>query len=287
MSFMPDHPKIYLASSSPRRNTLMQMGGWKFSVLPANIDEAFLPAEIPSAYVLRIAVAKAKAVGDLLKTHPSFYSQEPGGNLLSVGSKESDSNQSTNFILAADTIVVDGKEILGKPRDEAEAVCMLTRLRSRIHQVFTGLALVSVEIGTEKILSGVEEGSLTIRTNRCMTEVVMRNYHDDEITNYVASGDALDKAGSYAIQNGSFNPVKCIRGCYTNVMGLPLCHVAQLFRDIGVLPHCRKSKYFPLAGKLLQRNSWMSRVAVKSGPTRAVKHPRSLHLCLSLSNKNH
>ncbi len=244
MSFMPDHPKIYLASSSPRRNTLMQMGGWKFSVLPANIDEAFLPAEVPSAYVLRVAVAKAKAVVDLLKTHPSFYSKNTNASMLSVGSKESDSNRSTNFILAADTIVVDGKEILGKPRDEAEAVCMLTRLRSRIHQVYTGLALVSVETGTENYRSGVEEDSLTTLTNRCMTEVVMRNYHDDEITNYVASGDALDKAGSYAIQNGSFNPVKCIRGCYTNVMGLPLCHVAQLFRDIGVLPALQEEQIF-------------------------------------------
>lgn len=238
MFFMPANPMIYLASSSPRRNTLMQMGGWNFSVLPADIDEAFLPDEVPSAYVLRIAIAKAKAVVDLLKNHASFYSKD------AVGNKDSAPCKSMNYILAADTTVVDGKDILGKPRDEAEAVCMLTRLRSRIHQVYTALALVRFENRTDNDRFGLDEGSLTILTNLCMTEVGMRNYSDDEITYYVAGGDALDKAGSYAIQNGSFNPVKCIRGCYTNVMGLPLCHVAQTFRDLGVQPVLLEEQIF-------------------------------------------
>ena len=227
---MPKHPTIYLASSSPRRNVLMQMGGWNYSVLPADVDETILPDEEPSAYVLRLAMAKAKEVANQLNLYLSFYSND------AIGGAEIDRAVPPIYILAADTTVVDGKEILGKPIDEAEAVCMLSRLRSRIHQVYTALALARIEKKTETKRSKSGEGSLTILTSMCTTDVVMRNYSDDEITGYVASGDALDKAGAYAIQSQYFNPVKCIRGCYTNVMGLPLCHVSQIFRDIGVHP---------------------------------------------------
>lgn len=227
---MPNHPTIYLASSSPRRYALMRMGGWSYSVLSADVDETPLPGEEPSSYVLRLAMAKAKEVANQLNRYLPFHSKE------AIGGAEMNHVNPPVYILAADTTVVDGKEILGKPRDEAEAVCMLSRLRSRIHQVYSALALARIEKKIETKRSKTGEGSLVILTGLCTTDVVMRNYSDDEITNYVASGDALDKAGAYAIQSQIFAPVKCIRGCFTNVMGLPLCHVSQIFRDIGVHP---------------------------------------------------
>lgn len=227
---MPDHPLIYLASSSPRRIDLMRMGGWRFTALPANIDESVQEGEDPPSYVLRLAITKAREVAQHQKISKHFRSNN------AIHGDDDEKKVVSIYILAADTAVVDGKDILGKPRDEAEAVSMLTRLRSRIHQVYTGLALARLDrkIGNKR--SKNVESNLSVVTGLCMTDVVMRNYSDDEITSYVASGDPLDKAGSYAIQNGLFIPVKCIWGCYTNVMGLPLCHVAQTFREMGIHP---------------------------------------------------
>ncbi|MFZ6027113.1 MAG: Maf family protein [Chloroflexota bacterium] len=186
---------MILASNSPRRKQLLALGGWQFTVQPANIDETPHPAEKPYAYTLRLAVEKARAVGQ----------KEREGTL----------------VVAADTTVADGDAILGKPNDTAEAFAMLTQLRGRSHWVYTAVAVFY-------------QGKLYTEVGE--TEVSMRDYSDEEIRAYVATGDPLDKAGAYAIQHAGFRPVAQIHGCYANVMGLPLCHLARLLARLKI-PH--------------------------------------------------
>lgn len=191
---------IVLASNSPRRRQLLSLGGWQFIVSAAQVDESPLPGELPTDYVLRLAGCKARAAA---VANPA--------NLL---------------FLAADTTVVDelapqGERLLGKPSDAADAWRMLRSLRGRDHQVYTAL-----------VLYRPQDDSLL--TELCCTNVPMRNYSDTEIAAYIASGDPLDKAGGYAIQHAGFHPVEKLHGCYANVMGLPLCHLARLLQKIGL-----------------------------------------------------
>ncbi len=124
-------------------------------------------------------------------------------------------------VVAADTVVVspDGAEILGKPVDAADARRMLRCLRGVSHTVVTGVA--------------VRGGPLEL-IDQVVTAVLMRAYTDAEIDGYIASGSPLDKAGAYGIQDGGFSPVASIDGCYLNVVGLPLCAVARLLRQLGL-----------------------------------------------------
>jgi len=186
---------LVLASSSPRRRQLMAVGGWTFTLIPADVDERPLPGESPGETVLRLAVTKARGAAALAPN--------------------------SSIIIAADTIVADGMVQLGKPADAAEAETMLRRLRGRSHQVFTGLAALRTA-----------DGSLV--TDRCQTEVPMRRYSDEELLAYVASGDPMDKAGAYAIQHNGFKPVEHLEGCFANVMGLPLCHLKRTLDHLGV-----------------------------------------------------
>ena len=123
------------------------------------------------------------------------------------------------IIIAADTAVVDGDAILGKPTNASAAIDMLRALRDRSHHVYTSISLRDTANG--RVLSDI-----------CITEVLMRPYSEAEIMDYVASGDPFDKAGAYAIQNQGFDPVAKITGCYTNVVGLPLCHLAESLRTL-------------------------------------------------------
>ena len=189
---------LILASNSPRRRQLLALADWNFIVSVADVDEGQLENETPANYVLRLAETKARTTAS--RTHEG------------------------DIILAADTTVVDGLDILGKPKDDAEATAMLTRLRGRTHQVYTGIALLRKS-----------DGSLL--TDLCVTDVPMRNYSDEEIRAYVATRDPLDKAGAYAIQHPGFRPVASMNGCYASVMGLALCHVVRMMQRMGVQPH--------------------------------------------------
>jgi septum formation protein len=124
-----------------------------------------------------------------------------------------------SVVIAADTVVSIDGTILGKPADEQDAVRMLKLLRGRSHIVFTGLAVARVT-RLERYLA--------------TTTVWMRDYSDDEIASYVATGDPLDKAAAYAIQHAVFHPVERIQGCYANVMGLPLCRVYLGLKEFGI-----------------------------------------------------
>jgi septum formation protein len=195
---------ILLASNSPRRRQLLSLSGFDFQVWPANIDESRDENEAPEAYARRLAQTKVREVADRRADLPLPY-------------------RIANLVLAADTIVVDGKEVLGKPVDQQDADRMLRQLRGREHQVYTALALVDVARGS-------------LITDVCITQVPMRAYPEDEISAYIASGDPLDKAGAYAIQHGGFHPVADLAGCYASVMGLPLCHMLRMLAQVGVVP---------------------------------------------------
>lgn len=188
---------LVLASSSPRRRELLALTGLPFEVIAADVDETPVAGESPRAYVLRLAEEKARAAA----------SRTDAGRIL----------------LAADTAVVDGSDILGKPANPSEAKRMLRQLRGRVHQVYTGIALLHKNRGN-------------LLTDACVTDVPMRAYSDAEIAAYVETGDPLDKAGAYAIQHPRFQPVESMRGCYASVMGLPLCHVTRLLRQMDAAP---------------------------------------------------
>jgi septum formation protein len=194
--FVTEKPQLVLASNSPRRRQLLSLAGWQFSLAAADVDESQYPNEFPSEYVLRLAETKARAT-------------------------KADADQ---IILAADTTVVDGSDILGKPKDSAEAIAMLARLRGHAHQVYTGIALLRLSDGL-------------LLKDLCVTDVPMRDYSEEEIEAYVATGDPLDKAGAYAIQHPQFHPVGNLDGCYASVMGLPMCHVILLLRKMNIQPN--------------------------------------------------
>ncbi|HLO32894.1 MAG TPA: Maf family protein [Anaerolineales bacterium] len=205
---MTEKPRLILASNSPRRRQLLALADWKFDVSAADVDESQLANESPTDYVLRLAEMKARAV-------------------------RADVDQ---IVLAADTTVVDGSDILGKPEDNAAAIAMLQRLRGHTHQVYTGIALLRLSDGL-------------LLKDLCMTDVPMRAYSDEEILTYVQTGDPLDKAGAYAIQHPQFHPVAQMDGCYASVMGLPVCHVILLMRKINIQP---KTDFFAGCETLLE-----------------------------------
>jgi septum formation protein len=186
--------QLVLASNSPRRREMLAWLEMPYTTTSADVDETPLPGENPAEYVMRLATEKA-------------HTCERQAGFGSV-------------ILAADTTVEDANEILGKPLNAQDAFRMLKKLRNRTHVVHT-----AVVIGVPS--RGIREYEL------CSTEVRMRGYSDEEIIAYVQSGDPLDKAGAYAIQNEQFNPVQKISGCYASVMGLPLCHVERALRHLG------------------------------------------------------
>ena len=188
-------PSIILASASPRRAELLESAGIRFQVVPGHIDETALPNEEPVAHVLRLAVEKAAEVAR----------REEG-----------------DFFVGADTIVLYDGEIMGKPRDNADAVRMLRKLSGVAHEVITGYAVV--ERGGER------------RVSRAVsTRVFFKELTAAEIDAYVATGCPLDKAGAYAIQGGAAYMVERIEGSYTNVVGLPLCEVVSALREVGAL----------------------------------------------------
>ncbi|MBV2264555.1 MAG: Maf family nucleotide pyrophosphatase [Thauera sp.] len=198
-------PRIYLASTSPRRRELLRQIGVNFDVLTfragergedADVDETPLPGEAVERYVERLALAKAQAgmrrvLWRKLLPHP---------------------------VLAADTTLeVDG-EIVGKPRDAAEAHAILERLSGRRHRVLTAIA--------------VSDGERT-RSRLSVSEVAFRTLGEHDIRRYIATGEPFDKAGAYGIQGHAAIFIEEIRGSYSGIMGLPLFETAALLEIFG------------------------------------------------------
>ena len=188
-------PHLILASGSPRRRDLLDGLGVRFTVRPVDVDETPLAGEAPRAYVERLALAKAAE------------RVEPG-----------------ELVLGADTTVVLDGEILGKPADEAEARSMLARLAGREHTVLTGVSLVQADGA-----SGAPAQATVVEASK----VRIAPLTEEEIAWYAATGETLDKAGSYAVQGIGAMFVEAVDGDYSNVVGLPLPATYRLFRDMG------------------------------------------------------
>jgi septum formation protein len=189
---MSPSPAVILASASPRRRELLTLIGIAHEVRPADIDESAFPDEAPAPHAERLARGKAHA---LAERHPDAV------------------------IIAADTIVVVDGEILGKPRDEAHAEAMLTRLAGREHTVYTAIA-VAREARTESAVEAVR--------------VTMRSLSPDEIREYIATGEPMDKAGAYGIQGYGATIVERVDGDYFSVMGLGLRRLVELLARVDV-----------------------------------------------------
>ena len=193
--------ELILASQSPRRRELMTNAGYAFRILVSRADED-LPAGTPPAEGVRIlAERKAKAVETALP--PDILEAAPV------------------FVIGADTLVELNGVPLGKPKDEAEATAMLSSLSGARHHVVTGVA---VAVGG-RIFSGVET-----------TAVTFRPLSKEEIADYVATGEPMDKAGAYGIQAGAVRFVQKVDGEIDNVIGLPRKLLAKLLRDAGYEP---------------------------------------------------
>lgn len=190
-----DAPRVILASQSPRRRDLLTLVGIEHEVRPADIDERVLPGERPDAHAERLARGKAAALAARVAEGDDFV------------------------VVAADTIVVIDGRILGKPADAADARDMLRRLAGRTHTVYTGVAVAR----DGRTVSGVERVAVTFRP-----------LDDAEIAAYVATGEPMDKAGSYGIQGFGATIVERIDGDYFAVMGLPLVRLVALLRAVGV-----------------------------------------------------
>ena len=198
---------LTLASSSPRRRQLFAGLDVPFEATSPEIDEDPGPEESPEDTVRRLALAKAQAAAE---RHPN------------------------RTVIGADTLVVLEGDVLGKPANAAQARRMLTSLRGRVHRVVTGVALVDGASGK----SGV---------NVHESRVLMRNYSASEINQYISSGSPFDKSGGYGVQDRTLNPVSHVDGCRANVLGLPLCTMAQLLKDaafnivsLSLPPECRR-----------------------------------------------
>jgi len=188
--------RLILASSSPRRRELLAGLGLRFEIIKPDIDESRRAAEDLVEYAERLSREKAEAVARMLDERPAL-------------------------IISADTIVMDGDELLGKPADDADARRMLRLLRGREHAVVTAFTLYRAGDAPRTI------------TGHARTAVEMRAFSEAEIDAYVATGDPLDKAGAYGIQNEDFRPVARIEGSYSNVVGLPLEELQVALHEIG------------------------------------------------------
>lgn len=185
-------PRLVLASGSPRRRELIRAISTDIAILATDVDESVPDSTPPDVMVRDVAVRKAAAA---TATAPDAV------------------------VIAADTTVALDGRWLAKPEDDAEATSMLMRLRSREHQVFTGVAVASAG---------------NIQTDVAMSVVAIAPLTDAAVAAYVATGEGADKAGAYSIQGNAGEIVTGVEGCYTNVVGLPLCGLAMLLARSGV-----------------------------------------------------
>lgn len=189
--------KIILASASPRRIELLASAGIEVDAVPSRLPEEVRPGEAPADHVRRLSEAKAREVA---------------------------ASTAGRFFIGADTAVVRGDRVMGKPRDRADAERMLRALSGGSHKVITGYAVYDAAGGRSRV------GAAT-------TLVYFKALSPQEIAAYVAAESPFDKAGAYAIQGRAAYMVQRIEGSYTNVVGLPLCEVVELLVEMGAIAH--------------------------------------------------
>ena len=196
---------LILASASPRRRQIISTLGLPFTLGVSSTNEEAME----SAYQGPI-----DGLAQWLAGHKA---------LMMLMQPE----VANRLIVTADTTVLLDDQVLGKPRNEEHAREILLALRSRWHRVVTGV-----------VVSALIDGQIHLRGASCTTTVLMRSYSEEEIAAYIATGDPLDKAGAYGIQDVPFQPTERIDGCYLNVVGLPLCTLVQLLGEFKIYPHC-------------------------------------------------
>lgn len=195
---------VVLASASPRRQELLRNAGISFTVQPADIDEAPLAGESAGECAQRLAREKAVAV---FRNNPN------------------------SFVLGADTIVAIERLILGKPRDAEDAARMLRLLSGRTHAVITGVCVVGPVVSG--LWSVVSKSNIQIASSTTFVTVCVIS--EDEIREYIATGEPMDKAGAYAIQGRASRWIPRIEGDYSNVVGLPVALVYAMLRERGAV----------------------------------------------------
>ncbi len=186
---------IILASESIRRVDILRTLGIPFSIIPPDIDETQKADEPAREYVLRISYEKARKVANHFPD---------------------------KWVIGADTVVVYKNQTLGKPKNEKDAFAMLKKLGGKWHKVITGFCVLNLS------------RDITYR-DAVETKVFMKSMLDDEILRYISTSEPLDKAGSYAVQGRAGYMVKEIKGSYSNIVGLPICEVAEALLSLGVL----------------------------------------------------
>lgn len=198
--------RLILASSSPRRKELLKKITDDFIVIESNFDEKTIEFQGDvSKYVMELAKAKAMDVSNKLRNEAKYK------KLL----------DQEVFIIGCDTVVETENNILGKPKDNLEAEIMLKKLSGKVHRVYSGIAVVNA---SKKVFE----------TDYACTEVAFSKLSMDEIRNYIKSGESLDKAGAYGIQGKAAIFVEEIRGCYYNIVGLPLNKLYKMLLEMGV-----------------------------------------------------
>ncbi len=195
---------IVLASASPRRQELLRNAGIAFTVHPADIDESPRDGESPVDCAQRLAREKALAIS---RRRPQ------------------------DCVLGADTIVVVDEKILGKPRDAADAARMLRLLSGRTHEVITGVCLAGPVAGGQRVRGELRTENRELRTAYETTRVTMCEISDEDISEYISTGEPMDKAGAYAIQGMASRWIPRIEGDYSNVVGLPVALVYRMLQD--------------------------------------------------------
>ena len=200
-----DRPQapLVLASSSPRRKELLAGLGLEFQVRPAEIPEDPLPGESPPDLVRRLSLAKAAAISTRIDQ---------------------------GWVVGADSLVVLDGEVFGKPSGAAQARQMLQKLRGTQHLVVTGVTVIDAAGGQHL-------------TDSMASRITLRDITDAEIAKSIASGVPFDKAGAYAVQDPELRPAQSWEGCYSNIVGLPLCRLTEMLVSLG----------FPLPSRVSMR----------------------------------
>lgn len=212
--------KLVLASGSQRRRELLTMCGYDYEIIVSNADET-IDENDPESFVRALSFRKAKEVFD---------------RLFAAGRRDF-------AVIGSDTVVAFQKEgeakpaIIGKPKDAEDAVRILSMLSGKTHRVFTGVSVIA-DIPDENAAAQCSiRKKEEIQTECSITEVTFETLSPDEITDYVNSGDPLDKAGSYGIQGPFGMFVREIRGNYFTVIGMPIPVLYKMLKKIGILPH--------------------------------------------------
>lgn len=209
--------RVILGSASPRRRELLEQIGIEFEIVVSDAREHYKSTR-PEEIVRELALMKAEHVAKEVERREKERAEQASIPRLETG----EVHLCNVVILGADTIVVRDGQILGKPSDEEEAFSMLKSLQGRMHQVYTGVAVLNFDgSGSLRTISHAEE-----------TKVYVHEMTDEEIRRYIAAGESMDKAGAYGVQGRFAAYIDRIEGDYYNVVGLPVAYLYHTVKEL-------------------------------------------------------